>query len=240
MFCCLRLQNLGAITHFFLYYFLCTSHSTVGFMLKLRHSISDGDITKMIITFTNPTAPVGDPRGGEVWPTNGSPKWGMREPQGGWLSSPTALAELGPAHTSGWEKNSTCCPYYCYRATSACFPEHWKDSLVEDLSSAFGGTKYTVSRGSPSSTDALAPLKDSNRPAMQHILPVSIQPICLVFFFFIIPPDNLLGMEGRQTRLWFPRALALKISILFTTSISWRVTDGRQELHIAVGSSAVS
>lgn len=62
------------------------------------------EIMKMIITFTSSTAPVGDPRGGEVWPTNGSPKWGMWEPQGRWLSSPPA--ELGPAPTLGWEKNS--------------------------------------------------------------------------------------------------------------------------------------
>lgn len=77
---------------------------------------------KMMMVFTDSTAPVGDPRDGEVCPMSGSPKWGTREPQGRWLSSPPAPAELSPAHTRGWEQNSARRPNYCHRDTSVCFP----------------------------------------------------------------------------------------------------------------------
>lgn len=40
-YCCCRLQNLRAKPHFFLYFCLCTSHSTMGSVVKLRHSVTD-------------------------------------------------------------------------------------------------------------------------------------------------------------------------------------------------------
>lgn len=103
---------------FFLYYCLCTSHSTMGFVVKLRHSVSAED------------------DGGIYWLHSPSrrPKrcWGLTykwEPRVGHVGATGQVTLLSPSPCrarSGSHmriKLSACHPKYCYRATSAYFPK---------------------------------------------------------------------------------------------------------------------
>jgi len=119
--CCLRLQNLGARTHFFLYCWICTWHSAMGSLLKLRYSISD-DNDDDVYCFHSPSK-----RAKRWWGL--SYKW---EPQVERVGATGQVTPLSPSpcrarsssHTRARTKLSAHHPNYCCRDTSACFPKH--------------------------------------------------------------------------------------------------------------------